>query len=107
MKTQEEINKIKAGLECCSADECHGANDECPYHENCICVIIMAGQARAYINELEERISLMMIQMRGDCGVCKYRYNPAIKNDDPCTSCLPFPDKPKWEYEGLPEVKSK
>lgn len=59
MKTTEEINKLKAVLECCASDECHGEHRECPYHLTTIlCVQTMAGEARAYINELEERLSL-------------------------------------------------
>lgn len=101
-KTPEEIKK---GLERCKDDCC--ICDECEFSDgNVKKWRSLMGDALSYIDQLEERIDLMLIQMRGDCGVCKYRYNPAIKNDDPCTSCLPFPDKPKWEYEGLPEVKN-
>ena len=57
-KTPDEIKKLKAGLECCAPDECHGEHRECPYYPTILCVQTMAGDARAYIDELEERISL-------------------------------------------------
>ena len=101
MKTPEEIKEIKAGLECCASDECHGDNRECPYQYTVICVSTMAGQALSYINELEERISLMLIQMRGDCGCCKHRN----AKEEPCRSCLNEEDSPYWQYEGLPVIK--
>ena len=101
MKTPEEIKEIKAGLECCASDECHGDNRECPYQYTVICVSTMAGQARSYINELEERISLMLIQMRGDGGCCKHRN----AKEEPCRSCLNEEDSPYWQYEGLPVIK--
>jgi hypothetical protein len=63
----------------------------------------MKQDARAYINELEERISLMKIQMRGDCGCCKYK----AEEDEPCVSCVMNESKPAWEYEGLPELPQK
>ena len=57
-KTPDEIKKLKAGLECCAPDECHGEHRECPYYPPILCVQTMAEDARAYIDELEERISL-------------------------------------------------
>ena len=101
MKTPEQIKEIKAGLECCASDECHGDNRECPYQYTVICVSTMAGQALSYITELEERISLMLIQMRGDCGCCKHRN----AKEEPCRSCLNEEDSPYWKYEGLPVIK--
>lgn len=101
MKTPEQIKEIKAGLECCASDECHGDNRECPYQYTVICISTMAGQARSYINELEERIDLMMIQMHGDCGCCKHRN----AKEEPCRSCLNEEDSPYWKYEGLPVIK--
>ena len=101
MKTPEEIKKLKLGLESCSADECHGDHGDCPYKNNVRCVMTIAGEASAYIEQLEETIALMMIQMRGDCGTCKH--------DDMklCNKCLSSREyHPLWEYEGLPEVKS-
>lgn len=101
MKTPEQIKEIKAGLECCASDECHGDNRECPYQYTVICISTMAGQALSYINELEERISLMLIQMHGDCGCCKHRN----AKEEPCRSCLNEEDSPYWKYEGLPVIK--
>lgn len=102
MKTPEEIKEIKTALECCASDECHGDHGECPYQYTIICVSTMAGQARSYINELEKRIDLMLIQMHGDCGCCAYKGRPSYKS--PCTECLRSYDRPKWEYEWLPEL---
>ena len=103
MKTPEEINRLKTGLEYCASDECHGDRGECPYRYTIICVSEMAGQAREYIEQLEERIDLMLIQMHGDCGCCVYRGRPSYKS--PCTECLCGNRRPMWKYEGLPEVK--
>lgn len=58
MKTPEEIKKIKEGLKSCSSDECHGEHGDCPYKNNVFCMMTMAGEAMAYIEQLEERISL-------------------------------------------------
>ena len=54
------------------------------------------------IEEAKERADLMLIQMRGDCGVCGNRENRAM-----CNECLDGKDKPLWKYEGLPEVKKR
>lgn len=58
MKTPEEIKKLKEGLKSCSSDECHGDHGDCPYKNNVFCMTTMAGEAMAYIEQLEERISL-------------------------------------------------
>ena len=58
MKTPEEIKKLKEGLKSCSSDECHGDHGDCPYKNNVFCITTMAGEAMAYIEQLEERISL-------------------------------------------------
>ena len=58
MKTPEEIKKLKEGLKSCSSDECHGDHGDCPYKNNVFCMMTMAGEAMAYIEQLEERISL-------------------------------------------------
>lgn len=102
MKTPEEIKK---GLAChmdglgpfkpCS---------DCTYHGKGLkpCRIAVHEDALAYMEQLEERIALMMIQMKGDCGVCKHRGKP-----DRCNECLAKYGRPLWEYEGLPEVARK
>ena len=59
--------------------------------------------ARDAIEEAKERADLMLIQMQGDCGVCKRR---EIK-DEVCAKCLSSSKRPMWEYEGLPEVKKR
>ena len=58
MKTPEEIKNIKEGLKSCSSDECHGDHGDCPYKNNVFCMMTMAGEAMAYIEQLEERIRL-------------------------------------------------
>lgn len=102
MKTPETIKKA---LNICiqhDMDKCV----ECPYDKKCgrkdeglLQDII------ALIEQLEETISLMKIQMHGDCGVCKHRKHTASET---CAKCLASKaDRPNWEYEGLPEVNSK
>lgn len=55
--------------------------------------------AEAAIEEQDAVISLMQIQMEGDCGCCKH------KNDrGPCAQCRSIAYHPDWEYEGLPEI---
>ena len=58
MKTPDEIKKLKEGLKSCSSDECHGDHGDCPYKNNVFCMMTMAGEAMAYIEQLEKRISL-------------------------------------------------
>ena len=75
----------------------------------------VANIALAYIEQLEEQITLMKLQMKGDCGVCKHR-NDERKLEDKqfgcrlspvCYECLKKDGREMWEYEGLPEVKNK
>lgn len=99
MKTPDVIKK---GLERCKDDRC--ICDECEFSDgNVKKWRSLMGDALAYIEQLEERIDMMMIQMRGDCGCCVYRGRPSYKS--PCTECLCGNGRPMWEYEGLPEVK--
>lgn len=104
MKTPDEIKNIKEGLKSCSSDECHGDNGDCPYKNNVFCMMTMAGEAMAYIEQLEEHIDLMLIQMRGDCGTCKHKE----ERGQICYECLEKEqsNKTNWEYEGLPDVKN-
>jgi hypothetical protein len=61
--------------------------------------------ADAAIDERDMVINLMKIQMRGDCGCCAHGKDGKA---EPCASCLASKEyHPRWEYEGLPEVKSK
>ena len=55
MKTPEEI---KRGLEACRADECHGHHTRCPYDDDFFCIMHICGDALAYIEQMEKRISL-------------------------------------------------
>ena len=53
MKTPEEI---KRGLEACGSDECHGHHTDCPYEDDLLCTMHICGDARAYIQQLENHI---------------------------------------------------
>lgn len=95
MKTPEEIKKAAS---CCfDAESCN----TCPYiKERCVGITTsptLIDDMIALIEQLEEQIDLMKIQMQGDCGVCKHKAHDAA-----CLTCLTLPDKPLWEYEGLP-----
>lgn len=58
--------------------------------------------AEAAIEERDTVISLMKIQMMGDCGVCKHKNVPTV-----CKECMSIAYHPDWEYEGLPEIPKK
>lgn len=85
-------------LPCCQVDEI--ACRDCRYFGQPHCVNIALKDAMNRIAQLEETISLMKIQMQGDCGVCRNKNKP-----DVCAECRCIAYKPGWEYEGLPEVK--
>ena len=95
MKTPEEIKK---GLECCNMPSI-GCRS-CPYQGDC------DGQpgldALAYIKQLEERIDMLMLQLRGDCDTCKNR-----KCEYTCRVCCDdeYAYHPLWEYEGFPSER--
>lgn len=95
MKTPDEI---KRGLKQCHTIGmwCNG----CPYEKYEECYDHLASDALVYIDQLEERIDLMLIQMRGDCGTCKHR----SEDYGPCNACVLDENRPAWEYEGLPEI---
>lgn len=94
MKTPDVIKK---GLERCKDDRC--ICDECEFSDgNVKKWRSLMGDALAYIEQLEEKISLMKIQMHGDCGVCKHR----DEERGPCASCLFDRKRSNWEHEGLP-----
>lgn len=106
MKTPEEIKKLM--------DYCYQSNpcSECSYNKKDFPECVRRVYRDAYecithqekrITELEERINLMLIQMRGDCGCCAYKGRPSYKS--PCTECLCSDNRPKWEYEGFPDEK--
>ena len=100
LKTPDEIKK---SLFCCSVNR---SCNKCPLFETApYCINNVMKDALCYIEQLEERIALMLIQMRGDCGCCAYKGRPSYKS--PCTECLCSENRPKWEYEGLPDVKEK
>ena len=90
--------KVKAALTMFREEKC----GSCPRsHENDGCAG-MIRDAKAVIEQLEERIDLMMIQMRGDCGCCQYRAEPG--NSEICMDCLNKAQhgETNWVYEGLP-----
>lgn len=101
MKTPEEIKESMR--QCYGWLEGTGRCDKCQYNDLDLyaCGRKLTGDALAYIEQLEERIDLMMIQMRGDCGCCKHRN----AKEEPCRSCLNEEDSPYWQYEGLPVIK--
>lgn len=95
MKTPEQI---KAGLKhCMQAEFCNN----CPIEE--ICKGDIMKESFTLIEQLEEQIMGMKIQMQGDCGVCKHK----DAKGDPCVACLLAPNRPAWEYEGLPELPAR
>lgn len=100
MRTPEEI---KIGL------ACEVSCNNCAYYKGTLdgedCSSRVIRDTLAYIEQLEETISLMKIQMRGDCGCCKHGKDGDMRR---CNECLASREyHPLWEYEGLPEVKSK
>lgn len=100
MKTPEEI---KMGLECHGFKEAHFHKhcSDCAYHGKKLtpCRIAVHEDALKYIKLLEERIDLIMIQLRGDCGTCKHR-----RMEYTCRVCCDdeYAYHPLWEYEGFP-----
>lgn len=99
MKTPETI---KLALAHCRLKTI--CDSRCPYHHEG-CGDSLRTDALAYIETLEDMIQMMLLQMRGDCGVCKHRKHTA---SEVCTACLTSRhDKPNWEYEGLPEMARK
>lgn len=101
MKTPEEIKKA---LECRAREDMRTGCRVCPYYDGKVCEGMVARDALVYIEQLEEAVSLMKIQMRGDCGTCKHDRG---RDMTVCGKCLASKEyHPLWEYEGLPEVKS-
>ena len=105
----KKSDEIKNGL-----NQCRGlCGVSCPYHNDADdyeCQTLLAGDAIALIEQLEETICLMKIQMHGDCGVCKHRTGFDIEGaimSQKCYECLRKESRPNWEYEGLPEVGNK
>lgn len=103
MRTPEEL---KESLDACfvkqSCTGCHYTE----FIEGSGCLATMCKDAMERIGQLEDQIDLMLIQMHGDCGVCKHKNVVGA----PCIECLTSKDRkerPNWEYEGLPEVKSR
>jgi len=113
MRTPEEIKK---GLECCSQPCNSYPCKECPYNP-CTCGPEKNVQVDAltYIQQLEERIDLMLVQMQGDCGCCKHRPDERQIPDEQlkcklspaCYECLKAGGRSQWEYEGLPGLPEK
>lgn len=90
----------KQALPCCQVDEvaCH----DCKYFGQPYCSSVALKDAQERIGKLEKQIDRMLLQMHGDCGVCKHK--AAI--GAPCVGCLTSTklDRPNWEYEGLPDA---
>lgn len=98
MRTPEEL---KESLNACFVKKsCAGCNY--PRSGGLECITNMCADALTYIEQLEEKIDLMLIQMHGDCGLCKHKDEMGAR----CAECVTSKkDRPNWEYEGLPEVK--
>lgn len=108
MKTSED--KTNA-LPCCQVDEiaCH----DCKYFGKPYCSSAALKDALEKISKLEDTIGQMILQMRGDCGVCKHRHEQRKTPFDivkgefsipiACDSCMTKDNHPNWEYEGLPK----
>ena len=101
MKTPEELKEsLKACFKVKSCAACRYTQGI----EGAKCLVDMCKDAFAYIEQLEEKIDLMMIQMHGDCGLCKYKDEMGPR----CAECVTSKkDRPNWEYEGLPEIPAK
>ena len=107
-KTPQEI---KTWMEYCASHQCPG----CPYDKKFCSTNMVIDAGRFLIERLEEQISLMKIQMKGDCGCCKHRNDErkivdgqlGCRLSPVCYECLNKDGRPRWEYEGLPEVKSR
>ena len=115
MRTPEEL---KESLDACFVKQsCTG----CHYTEfidGIRCLATMCKDAMERIGQLEDQIDLMLTQMHGDCGVCKHRHEQAavfrkaatngeFAINERCAGCIRKETRPNWEYEGLPEVKSR
>lgn len=101
MRTPEEL---KESLNACFVKmSCAGCN----YPRSTIgfkCIVDMCKDALTYIEQLEEKIDLMMIQMHGDCGLCKHKDEMGAR----CAECVTSKkNRPNWEYEGLPEIPTR
>lgn len=104
-------DETKNTLPCCQVDEvtCR----ECRYFGQAFCANIALKDAMTKIEQLNETISLMKIQMQGDCGCCKHRNDDRVIEDGQmgcrlspaCYECLSRGGRSQWEYEGLPEVE--
>ena len=108
MRTPEEVKKA---LKACA----FGCFHDCPYHDNPSnydCQELLVADALALVEQLEEKIQLMLIQMKGDCGTCKHRMDERKVADKQlgcrlspaCYECLKKDGRSMWEYEGLPEL---
>lgn len=106
----KKIEELKESLDACFVK---GSCARCDYIRDIggiKCVIDMCKDAKAYIDQLEETITLMKIQMHGDCGVCKHRTGFDVEGaimSQKCYECLRKESRPNWEYEGLPELARK
>lgn len=112
MRTPEEIKKA---LKVC-ADNPGCARHKCPLYKKApSCFSTLKLEALAYIQQLEERIDLMLVQMQGDCGCCKHKYDERQIPDEQlkcklspaCYECLKAGGRSQWEYEGLPDLPEK
>lgn len=111
MRESEEIKRYLKSMEYCNKHEsCTGCPaDRLEFEKTCRCFhdAEFYADALAYIDQLEEQVTLMKIQMHGDCGVCKHRTGFDVEGaimSQTCYACMIKETRPNWEYEGLPEV---
>ena len=107
MKTPEEL---KESLDACFVKRSCAGCDYIRDAGGIKCIIDLCVDAKNYIDQLEETISLMKIQMHGDCGVCLHRTGFDVEGaimSQRCYECMKKETRPNWEYEGLPELARK
>ena len=110
-KTPDEIKK---GLECCKDDTSCGKGT-CPYRDSigsAECIQYMAGDAFAYITQLEQRLARVererdaAVEALDDirhCDCCKHYAKTG--GEEPCFSCDML-RKPNYEWRGVCEENS-
>ena len=100
MKTPEEVKK---GLEACSADECHGQHQICPYKDDKFCMMHICGDALAYIKKLESRVK-KCISVEGRLQEMPKQSTDAeyvcTVNNEPCCHCMPGSNPPCTKRRG-------
>lgn len=102
---------VKALNVCANEVGCDGCFLDTPCNPECVYELqrIAAKKIEELTQENEElrdQNETMLLQLRGDCGVCRHRHNSAISADgltinEPCYTCMTKETHPNWEYEAL------